>query len=119
MLLDTVTRSLTLNITEGITANNLTWYAKYVDKAIERVTPNSNLGVIAGDVTPVTAVAAPSFANGNVSREIEELIVYNADTVTHTVLVAIVDGANTFTLIAQQLAKGTSLTYNQFAGWAA
>lgn len=120
MILDTTTKSLQIGMTEAITTTGPDYSAEWIDQAIERKTPGSQLGVCTE--LALTAVPPPPAANsagGNTLREIDELNICNLDTVSHTIEVSVYDSSISavYTIHKSTIASGQNLHYNQYNGW--
>jgi len=75
-------------------------------------TEASNDGTLNG-TTPVTIVAAPA---ASTRRLVRTITIYNADTVSATVTVSFVSGANTRIILKTTLASGATLILGNTSG---
>ena len=64
--------------------------------------------------TPVVVVAPPS--NNTVVRDVREVRVYNADTVTHAITLQLYDGTTAWVVQAESVAVGSSFVYTPGGG---
>lgn len=112
MLLDSTLRKLQVVLGEAHTTNALAVVASYFDSG----TPNGGgpaLSVTNG-TTPVDIVGAPS---SGYKRQVNELTVFNADTVSHGVTVRYNDNTTLYTIIKVTLQAGETLTYSKSLAW--
>ncbi len=114
MLLDTITRSISVSLVTAYTvANSIKMTAEWEDTRQEKIIPVTNL--LTGVIGANTLVPAPA---ANTAREVQELTIYNGDSVTHDVIVNLMDGVNGFTIKAAiALAVNKTLYYNRLTGW--
>jgi len=117
MILDSTLRSLEFKLSGAITTNQLPFIASYADHDFtnKTYTPGANTGQ-SNNTTAVTVVAAP--ASGD-QRQIKSINIYNADTVSATVIVQYNDNGTLRQLFAIALATGESLQYSYEDGWSA
>lgn len=107
MILDAPTKSLEIVLGEAMTTTDMDVTASYGDFAGPGFVPGASDGVTDG-TTPVTVVAAPG---AGVQRLVQEVRVYNADTVPHTLLLQL-NNASTIRIIeAATLPVGGSFLY--------
>lgn len=112
MILDSSVRKLQVVLGEAKTTNDCAVVTSWFDSG---VTPNGGPQLANTNGTSVVdIVAAP--ATGYI-RQVNELTVFNADTVSHGVTVRYNDNGTTYTIVKVTLAAGTSLTYSKALGW--
>lgn len=113
MLLNSTTRKLQVLLGEAQVTNPCPIVASYFDSA---ATPGGGPSFInSNGVTAVDAVAAPA---ASTIRQVNEMTVFNADTVSHGVIVRYNDNGTTYVIIKATLAPGYTLTYSKSLGWA-
>ena len=112
MILDTLNRRLQVILTTGMTTNNMPVTVTFVDKVgaaeIEGIQLSNTNGTTAALICDWTTSPPPT---GNVKRRITGINVYNADTVSKTVHIRIIDGATLYLQTSATLAVGDSLVY--------
>lgn len=113
MILDTATRKLQVVLSEAKTTNDCPVVASYFDSA---ATPSGGPSLSnTNGTTAVDIVAAPA---ASAIRQVNELTVFNADTVSHGVTVRYNDNSTLYSIIKATLAPGYTLTYSKSLGWA-
>lgn len=115
MILDNVNRKIEVVLSEAQVTNPCAIVGSFFDNA---ATPPNGGGptlVNTNGVTPVTAVAAPL---ANTYRMVNELTVFNPDTVSHGVTVRYNDNGTIYVIMKATLAPGYTLTYSKSQGWA-
>lgn len=113
IILDATTKSIQVVLGEAISSVDCDYTASYVDVTTTTFTPISGDGTTNG-VTPVTIVAAPA---GSTQRKIENITVYNADTITHTLTFSYNDNSTLRTLFKCTLLAGETVNFYQTKGW--
>lgn len=112
MILDATTRKLQVVLSEAKTTNDCAVVASWFDSG---TTPTGGPQLAnTNGVTAVDVVSAP--ASGYI-RQVNELTVFNADTVSHGVTVRFNDNATLYTIIKASLLTGETLTYSKSLGW--
>lgn len=112
MILDSTTRKLQVVLGEAHITNALAVVTSYFDSG---ATPSGGPSLSnTNGTTAVDIVAAP--ASGYI-RQVNELTVFNADTVTHNVTVRYNDNGTTYTIFKASLAPGYTLTYSKALNW--
>ena len=104
IILTPTTLALKAVLSEGITTTNPDFLAAYVDVMETSFVEGSNDGALNG-VTAVELLAAPAALT---TRVIQEIIIHNKDTVTHTITILINNGA-------QVIWRGTLLTLETYS----
>lgn len=113
MILDSTVRKIQVVLAEAKTTNDCPVVASWFDSG---TTPSGGPSLSnTNGTTAVDIVSAP--ASGYI-RQVNELTVQNADTVSHTVTVRYNDNATLYTIIKATLAPGYTLTYSKSLGWA-
>lgn len=107
MNLDTTTRSLEVKLGEAITTSQCDVTASFGEYAAAGFRPRLSDTVTNG-VTAVTAVAAPATSEQLVVQEVR---VYNADTVTHLVILQLNDNATIRVIQAGEVVAGGTFSY--------
>ena len=114
MILDTVTKVIEIILAEAKTTNDCEYNADYVDTVSgSTLVPGSTSGTTNG-LTLVTAVSSPA---ASTQRQVKSFHVFNADTVSHTVIVRLYDGVNRYRYISTLVAAAQTLFYIDGAGW--
>lgn len=112
MILDSTVRKLQVVLSEAKTTNDCPVVSSWFDSG---ATPNGGPSLInTNGVTAVDIVAAP--ASGYI-RQVNEITVWNADTVAHGVTVRYNDNGTTFNIIKATLQAGETLTYSKSLAW--
>lgn len=117
IILDTTTRSLEIDLTGAVAANQLPFVASYVDMAkgtMEVIAASTNTGT-SSDTTAVTLVAAP--ANANFTRQLKYLSIRNADTAAVPMWIQVNDNATLREIWKGTLAVDDSLVYTDTLGF--
>lgn len=109
----TSTKTIKVTVDANTTAHESDITAHYVDYGSTDTTPGSSDTVTAG-TTATTAVAAPS---SGITRHVQLLSIYNADTVSHAYTVSLVNGANTRKLVTMRLEPAQAIQYTKGDGW--
>jgi hypothetical protein len=113
MLLDTKTRSLQVGLLEGVTTLALDFNVTFTQVSYPEATVHATaLGVIPG-TSYIDMVPAPK---DNVYKHIDEINIYNNDSITHNVFIAITDGSP-YVVFRATLTVGQTLHYNEYFGW--
>lgn len=94
LALDATNKSIEAVMSAGVTTTAPTFAATYADSTSTNFIEAPNTGVLNG-TTPVTVVAAPA---SSTRRLINEIIIFNKDSVPITVELHYIDGANTRTI---------------------
>lgn len=114
MFLATVNQSIEVLTDATATTTEPVYMASYADITTSLFTPSMSNGLLNG-TTAVEVVAAPA---ASTQRQIKEITIYNADTVSHDITVQLDDTATDRILVKHTVAVGESLHYRQEAGWA-
>lgn len=113
MLLDKSTHSLYIVLGAAKTTNDCNFAVNWVDTERDATHVESNVGHTNG-VTQVAGVSAPP---DNTAREIQELFVYNADTVNQDVYVIKKISGTDYIIKKSTLTPKQTLTYQNEFGW--
>ena len=116
MILDTITRSLEVDLNGAVTTNQLPFVVSYVDIANgsgELVARGHNNGTT-NNTTAVTLIAAPA---ANVTRHLKFLSLRNADTVAAPLWIQINDNSTLREIWRGTLAVGDSFFANDTNWW--
>lgn len=114
MLLCNSDQSLEATVITAITTNNLECSVEYEDTIQERITPGMQFTFLPVGVD--TILNAPV---DRTARRIIEIHILNNDTVTHDVIVSILNDVTLYDVKKSvALAVGKTLHYNRFNGWA-
>lgn len=112
MILDSTVRKLQVVLGEAHTTNPCAVVASWFDSG---TTPSGGPSLSSTNgTTAVDVVGAPP--SGYI-RQVNELTVFNADTVDHAVTVRFNDNGTTYTIIKQTISPGQSLTYSKALNW--
>lgn len=115
MILDLITKELRIVLGEGKTTSDCEIVTSWAEMSTG-VWLGGNTNIHSNGTTPVVVVASPS--NNTVVREVREVRLYNADTVTHTVTLQLYDGTTAWHVapaVVSVLAGG-SFIYTPEAG---
>jgi hypothetical protein len=104
IILDTVNKSVVLNLAEAHTTSGVILTTHYADSLGGSFTEGSNQ-VSSNGVSEVTLVAVPSGSNKRIVRNITA---YNSDTVTHSLLIRMKDTSTTYSLVTVNLISGAT-----------
>lgn len=113
MILDTTSKSIQVVLSANAATSQAAIFASYADMTTSTLVGGSN-DLASNNTTAVTAVPAPS---SNTQRQVKHLVIYNADTVSMTVLVQLLDGATVRVLNKTTLLPGASLEWSQDSGF--
>lgn len=91
MILDTTSKVLRIVLGEAHTTTACDITTAWAEEAVPNKFTPGNTNSHSNGVTPVTVVAAPSSAG--FCRDVREVRLFNADTVTHTVTLQLFDGS--------------------------
>lgn len=111
IILDSVNKSIEVELPGAVTTNQLTFMTSYVDMATINFAiagAGSTDGVTA-DATPVTAVPAPG---AETVRQVKHMVVHNLDTTNQTVKISLNNNGTTRELVGVTLSAGESLEYS-------
>jgi len=116
MILDSASKSIQFNIEAAATTTAPYATASYgdINQTSQATSTLYENDAPASGTTPVTLVSAP--ASGT-ARSVVKMSFYNADTVSHTFTVQLLDGASARTQIVQILTAGQSLFYRSDGSW--
>ena len=89
MILDATTKSLEIKLGEAVASTNCDVIACWGDYTATTFTPGET-GTVTNGVTAVAAAAAPA---ASTQRLVQEVTVYNADTIAHLVILQVHDTA--------------------------
>lgn len=103
---------LEVKASANVTTNPLQFYAEWIDKIRDAVTP----GVLTGTFTGANVPIIPAPADSTV-RNVIQMSFYNDDTVNADVIVSYVDGGNTRILKRSTLTPKQTLLYEIYDGW--
>ncbi len=109
----TSTKTITVTVDAAATVRESDITAHYVDYAATDTTPNS-ADIVTNGTSAVTAVAAPG---AGVTRHLQHMSIYNADSVAHAYTVAMTSGANVRKVVTMRLAPLQAIQYVKGAGW--
>ena len=98
MNLDNTSKELQIVLGEAKTTNDCPIVTSWADSTTSAFTLG-NTNIHSNGTTPVVAVASPATST---QRQVKEVRLFNADTVTHTVTLQLYDGTNTW-IIAPSL----------------
>lgn len=109
------TASLKVALGAAVSANELPWTANAVDITIATAEASAmpSADGLTNGATPVEVLAAPG---AGVSRQVERVSIYNADTAPAVVTVSYDDGTER-PLASCELAVGDTLSYEDANGW--
>ena len=113
MLLDSSNRSLELIMGEAMTTTNPMAVTDWAAISTTAAPVPATTTVSANGVAAVTLVAAP--VSGQ--RKINNLSIYNVDTVSHVVTVRYNDNTTLYTIVKETLAIGDTLHFTDTEGW--
>lgn len=111
--LDTTTRKLQALLGGAVTANQLPVIVSYSDKTTTAYNGGSQLSTTNG-ATPVDICSAPA---ASTVRDIDTIVIRNADTAAATITVRYNDNGTTYDLVKTTLAVGDALFYTHGSGW--
>lgn len=115
MILDTAAKIVEVILGEGKATSDCEFTADWSDTAAGATfVPGNAIGLTNG-TTVVTAVAAPA---ASIQRHVKFLSVFNADTVTHAIIVRIYDGTSRRRIVNFSVAAGATLEYSSENGFA-
>lgn len=115
MILDTPVRSLRLVLGEAHTTTACDLVACYGQQSAAGTFVTALTQMASNGVTPVTLVPAPLIGSQNL---IQEVRLHNSDTVTHTVVLQLLDNATTRTVYSGTVLSGADWVYTPGAGTA-
>lgn len=107
MFLTTTSAKLEILLGATVTTNNIVFVADYIDITSSSFAPGVNAGSVSSS-TPVTLLDSPS---ASTQRQVQDFIVYNADTVDTNIVVRYNDGTNTFNIFDGTLHTQETLQY--------
>ena len=110
MILDATTKSLTIVLGEAKTTTDCDITASWADNTPDQFLPGNNT-LVSNGTSAVTVVPAPTVAG--IERQVQEVTLYNNDTVSHTVYLREHDGANTRVITSATLAANASFRWPQ------
>lgn len=105
-------QSIEAETSTNVTTNPIQFYAEWVDKIKDAITP----GILTGTFTGVQIPIVPAPANNTV-RNVAQMSFYNNDTVNADVIVSYVDIAGTRILKRSTLTPKQTLLYEIYSGW--
>ena len=116
MILDTTTKVLRIVLGEVHTTSQCQCVTSWAEEAAPDIFTPGNTNILTNDTTPVIVVAAPSKAG--YSRDVREVRVFNADTVTHTITLQLYDGSTAWSIAPAGVlvAAGGSFVYTPESG---
>jgi len=112
MILNTTLKSIRVVLAEATVTNECDITASWGDYAQTQFLPGSADGATSG-ATPVTIVGAPGL---NEQRVVQEITVYNRDTVTHTISLQLLNNATVRVFRHQEIPVGGMLIYSPNGG---
>lgn len=110
MILDATTKSLTIVLGEAKTTTDCDITASWADNTPDQFLPGNNT-LVSNGTSSVTVVPAPAVAG--VERQVQEVTLYNNDTVNHTVYLREHDGSNTRVITSATLVPNASFRWPQ------
>ena len=113
MFLDATTRKLQALLGGTVTTNQLPCSVDWVDFTATTTTP----GFTPTNTNNTTAVDICAAPGASTQRKINNITIYNADTVPATVTVRYNDNATTYILVKATLAVADSLIFTDVFGW--
>jgi len=113
MILDATTKTIEVVLEGAITTNQLDVTAGYADSFPGGGFVPGEQDTSTNGATPVTAVSAPP---ANVQRMVNEIRVYNKDTVTHTVTIQLNNNGTRRVLQSEPCAPGAVVVYAPSGG---
>lgn len=108
MILDATTKSLTIVLGEAKTTTDCDITASWADNTPDQFLPGNNT-LVSNGTSSVTVVPAPAFAG--IERQVQEVTLYNNDTVNHTVYLREHDGSNTRVITSATLVPNASFRW--------
>jgi hypothetical protein len=113
MILDATTKSLEVLLAGAVTTNQLEIVADWLDMTATTTAPGDT-GSVTNNSTAVTAVAAPA---SSTQRKVNEITIFNADTVAAIVTVRVNDNGTMRRKLKITLQPGYTLEYTFSSGW--
>ncbi len=113
MLIDNTSDLIQFKLNGAITTNQLPFVASYNNFTATTVTPVKNTGQ-SNSTSAVNIVPSPASGEQN---QLRFFSIYNADTVSATVIVQVYDGSNTRIIYQAVLAVGDELFYDDGKGF--
>ncbi len=113
MLIDNTSDKIQFKLSGAVTTNQLPFTIDYNNYTASAVTPISASGV-SNDTTVVDLVPSPA---GSEQNQVRGMSIYNADTVSATVIMILFDGTNSRTFYQATLAVGDTLYYENERGF--
>lgn len=113
MILDTTTRSLQIILSTAMTTTNMAITVDYVDLTVTTTVPGLTTSSSNG-VTAATILAAPA---ASTQRKVNSISVYNADSVSKSLIIRINDNGTFYPLINMSLSPLDTLSYTDTNGW--
>lgn len=113
MILDTTSKVLKVILGEAQTTAlevNVSW----ADTQSGATFVPGHSSTVTNGVTAVTFVASPA---ASTQRSVKGIDIYNADNITHNIIVEMFDGTNTRRFIDQAVVAGGCLCYTDAGGW--
>ena len=110
MILDATTKSLTIVLGEAKTTTDCDITASWADNTPDQFLPGNNT-LVSNGTSSVTVVPAPTVAG--IERQVQEVTLYNNDTVSHTVYLREHDGSDTRVITSATLAANASFRWPQ------
>lgn len=107
MILDSVNKSAEVKLDEATVTTECDITASYADITTSTFVPGASDTTTNG-TTAVTAVAAPT---GVSSRQVKEITVYNADSVTHNIRLQLNNNGTIRVVLDREAAPGESVIY--------
>jgi hypothetical protein len=112
MILDTTSKSVEVILSAVVTTSQLTCVAAWADITTSAFIAGAT-DTVTSDTTAVPIIAAPA---ASTQRQVKEIFIYNADTVSALVTVRLNRSSTYRTLIKLTLQTGQTLQYSD-AGW--
>lgn len=113
MILDSVNRKIQALLTSAITTTNPTVTCDWVDLTTLTTTAGFTPSVLSG-ITLVDIVSAPA---ASTQRKINNITIYNADSVSCECSIKYNDNGSSYGIIKSTLLPGESLCYTDVNGW--
>lgn len=117
IILDTINKSIQVVLGSAKTTNDMPVTVSYGERPqTTNILVGGNTVTSTNGTTAVTICAAPSASS--LIREVEYISVQNADTVSSTVTIKILDTATSYTLMKATILSGDHIVYTHEEGWA-
>lgn len=116
MFLDTVNKKIQALTDAGATTTEPKFVTSYGDVSTTTFATSATAGSdgVLNGTTAVDLIAVPG---ASTLRTVQEIQIYNADSVTHTITVRLLDSATPYILVAAIVPAGNFLRYSPGTGW--